>query len=281
MTAPSRSFSAALRALVPAPDAPEDAYPPAFRAIAGLILNGVTWHIAGHPHRFTELEFYWNGDNHLDTFTHGDPMQQEFARWYFHRSGSEYRGGTYKGIDLAFGRAGVPAGILVRGARRVDDPPALVDGPCMCVDHLLALTGKPTIQALVAGWDRDADDPDAPLHVTVDPAPRAAAVHASPRVGLTLKRGVLADRARFLARPYRFLSEPAKIKKGRANLVVGLHRDGHDPAEIAALTGSPVAQVERTIADYEAGKSLRPADFTGDLTAAETVRLFGACDALA
>jgi hypothetical protein len=278
MTA-SRPFSQALRALVPPPDADEDAYLPAFRAVAELLLHGVTWHIGDHPHRFTELEFYWNGPGHPDTFTHGDVMQQEFARWYFHRNAGEYRGGTYKGLDIAWGRDDVHAGILIRGAEQLDAPHTLVDGPCMCVDHLLARTREPSIQSLVARLgDRDVDGPS-PLHVTVDDTPRAAAIHESPRVGLTLKRGVLADRARFIARPYRFLSEPAKIKKGRLHLVVGLHRQGHAPPAIARLTGSPLAQISKYIADYEAGKSRRPDEFTGDLSSGETCQLFGACDA--
>lgn len=277
--AASTPFSAALRAVLPSPDADDADHLPAFHAAAELILHGTTWHIGGRPHRFSELEVYWHGPGHPDTFTHGDPMQQEFARWYFHRSGGEYRGGTYKGLDIAVGGPDVHAGILVRGAVALDPPHTLVDGPCMCVDHILAVTARPTIQALVAGWDRDVDDPTSPLFITVDDDPRPGAVHSGPRVGLTLKRGVLADRARYLARPYRFLSEPARIKKGRPHLVVGLHREGHDPASIAALTGSAIAQVHRTIADYERGKSRHPVDFTGDLGAAETCALFGACDA--
>lgn len=278
--ASSRSFSAALRACTPSPNDDDDSHPALFRAIADLMLNGVTWQIGGAPHRFTEIEIYCNSPAHPDTFTHGDTMQEEFARWYFHRSGGTYKSGSYKGLDLAFGRPGAPAGVLIRGVETPEG--ALIDGPSMCVDHVLARTGHRTIQSLVAAFDRAADAAaDSPLYVVVDPAPRAAAVHAAPRVGLTLKRGVLADRARFLARPYRFLSEPARIKKGRPNLVVGLHRDGHEPNAIARLTGSPIAQVTRTIAAYESGKSRDPSEFTGDLNGDATVQLFGACDAYA
>jgi 3-methyladenine DNA glycosylase Mpg len=274
-----QAFSDALRALVPAPTADEPAHLQAFREIADLLLNGVTWHIAGAPHRFTELEFYHHSPAHPDTFTHGDVMQEELARWYFHRSGGEYKGGTYKGLDIAFGRPGAPAGILIRGAQSLADG-AFIDGPCMCVDHLLARAGQPSIAALVAGWGRSADAaPGSPLHITVDDVRRTADIHESPRIGLTLKRGGLAERARFLARPYRLLSEPANIKKGRAHLIIGMHRQGRDAATIARLTGSPLAQVSRTIAAYESGKSRAPADFKGDLSQSETCALLGACDA--
>lgn len=279
MTEPS-TFSQALRALAPAPELAEDAYLAAFRRVAALVLNGVALHVGGRLHRFTEIELYWDGALHLDTFTHGDPLQRELGRWYFHRNGGEYRGGTYKGLDIAFGRDDVAAGILVRGIEAVDER-ALVDGPCMCVDHILACTGSASVRALAESFDRSVDEvPGSPLYVTLEPTPRAAPVYESPRVGLTLKRGALAERARFLARPYRFLSEPARIKKGRLHTALGLHRQGHAPAEIARLTGSTRAQVEKYVTNYEAGTRRHPGELHGDLSAEEVCQLFGACDAL-
>lgn len=272
------SFSAALQALVPADGLPEADHLAAFQRLAGLLLHGVTALIAGQPHRFTELEVYWNGADHPDTFTHGDPMQREHGRWYFHRNGGEYRGGTYKGLDIAVGREGLPAGLLIRGLERLADG-ALIDGPCNCADHILALTGQPTISALVAGFSRDVDEaPGSPLCVRVDPQPRAGPIYSGARVGLTLKRGVLGERARFLARPYRFLSEPARIKKGRLHLILGMHRQGLAPADIARLSGSSLAQVRRHVAQYQAGTLRDPADFIRDLSADETCQLLGACD---
>jgi hypothetical protein len=279
---PSRSVSAALHALIPPPEADESDYLPAFRAIADLVLNQSTWQIGQVPHRIVEIEVYWNGAGHLDTFTHGDPMQREFGRWYFHRQGGEYRGGTYKGLDIAFGRADVVAGILIRGAERLADG-ALLDGPCTCVDHLLEQTGQPSIRALVDRFDRSIDPPDdgdSPLYLELA-GDRGAAICESPRVGLTLKRGDLGERARFLARPYRFLSEPARIKKGRLHAVIGLARQGLAPPEIAARTGSTAAQVNKYLAQYEAGRRREPREFVKDLGADETCQLLGACDEFA
>jgi hypothetical protein len=279
MSAHATSFSAALRALVPPPDADEAAYLPAFRRLAALILGGATWHIGGQPHRFTEIELYWNGPGHPDTFTHGDPMQQEFGRWYFHRSGATYRGGSYKGLDIAVGDEQTFAGILIRGAERLADA-ALVDGPSMCVDHVLAATGCATIVALVDGFDRGVDEaPGSPLYVTLTDPPRPLEIVESPRFGLTLKRGELRERAAFLARPYRFLSEPARIKKGRAHTVIGMFRQGVAAEEIALRTGSSRAQVLKILGEYEAGAGLDPRSFVRDLSSDETCRLFGACDA--
>lgn len=281
MSASPTNFSAALRALLPPPDADEAAYLPAFRRLAAQVLGGATWWIGGQPHRFTEIELYWDGSAHRDSFTHGDAMQREFGRWYFHRSGETYRGGTYKGLDIAIGGEQGPAGVLIRGAERLADG-LVIDGPCMCVDHVLAVTGRRTIEALVDGFARGVDAaPGSPLYVTVDAPARAVAVIETPRVGLTLRRGALAERARFLARPYRFLCEPARIKKGRAHTVIGLHRQGVAAADIARRTGSRRAQVDRYVAEYEAGTRQDPRDFVRDLNADETCRLLGACDAFA
>jgi 3-methyladenine DNA glycosylase Mpg len=274
-------FTDELRTRVPPPESDEAAYLPAFRVIAALTLNGVTLSVAGRPHRFTEVELYFDGPRHGDTFTHGDPMQRELGRWYFHRTGGQYRGGTYKGLDIAFGREDAPAGILIRGIEALDGDRALIDGPSMCVDHLLAQTGKATIADLVAGFDRSVDPPasgSSPLSVTLDPSPRVAEIHDSPRVGLTLKREASAARLRFLAQPYRFLTEPARIKKGRLNLVVGMHRRGLSAKAIAQKTGSTPAQVSRYIEQYEAGKGRDPKDYSKDLSTDETCQLFGACE---
>lgn len=272
------SFAATLRALAPTDELPEAAHLAVFHRMAERVLHGVTVLVAGQPHRVTELEVYWNSPDHPDTFTHGDTMQQEHGRWYFHRSGEVYRGGTYKGLDIAVGREGAPAGLLIRGLERLADG-QLIDGPCNCVDHILTLTGHPTIAALVETFDRDVDEaPGSPLCVRVEPDTRPGSVHAGPRVGLTLKRGLLRERARFLARPYRFLSEPARIKKGRAHIVLGMHREGLSPEDIARRSGSSLAQVQRTLAQHQAGTTRDPAEFVRDLNADETCQLLGACE---
>lgn len=284
LTPSSQRFSDALRALLPPEDAPATAYPASFRRVAELLLLRTTWFMGAAPHRFTEVEFYWNGRNHGDTFTHGDPMQREFARWYHHRTAGEYRGGTYKGLDIAFGAPDVAAGILIRGVERLDGDRALIDGPCMCVDHLLALTSSPSVQSLAESFDRSVDAPasgTSPSYLVVSDSPHAApGVFESTRVGLTLKRGASEARQRFVAMPYRFLSEPSRIKKGRLNLVVSLHRQGMSAGEISKLTGSTSAQVAKYAAQFEAGKGLDPKTFNKDLGNDELCQLFGACDGL-
>lgn len=173
------AVSEAMRALLPAEGAGEAAYPPAFRAIADLLLNRVTLLVSGEPHRFTEIELYFNGDDHGDDFTHGDPLQQKLGRWYFHRLGNEYKSGTYKGLDITLGSGGAFGGVLLRGAARLSSPLELIEGPSLLVDHILRLTGSPTIRDLVGKLDLRADAPEdapedagnSPLSLRLDEGP--------------------------------------------------------------------------------------------------------------
>lgn len=282
----------ALGRLAPAAATPESAYPAAFREIAGLLLDRATLYVAGQPHRLTEIEIYWSGLAHVDPFTHGDPMQQRLGAWYFHRSGQRYRGGTYKGLDIAFGRSEAFGGILIRGIERDDHgsagpaagTPSLIDGPCMVVDHILRLTASPSIDALVSRFDGTIESRDrgSPLHVRLDGGPgRGTVIYATPRIGLTLKKGSTEARRRYLARPYRFLSEPARIRKGKPHLVTALHQEGRSPDEIAALTGTRRAVLDGYLAAFEAGRAHGIAEPGGAPSTDALCRLLGACAAAA
>lgn len=270
-------FSEALRALVPEHGADEQAWVRAIENVADLVLRRTAWMIANKPHRFTEVEFYVTNAAHNDPFTHGDEMQREFARWYHHRTGSEYRGGTYKGLDLTFGDEHTYAGMLIRGIESTDSPATLLDGPCVCVDHLLSLVGHTSVPSFVDSYDRDADEkPSSPSYLRVTEA-RDQPLFRSARVGLSLKRGATASRVKFIGAPYRFLTEPARIKKGRVPLVCAMHARGESAAAIAASTGTTLARVQKYIAQYELGRSRDPEEYRGDLGTNELCQMFGAC----
>ncbi len=227
--------------------------------------------IAGEPHRVTEAELYVRAPNHVDPFTHGDPIQQQLGQWYFHRSGGTYRGGTYKGLDIAFGAGGAYAAVLLRGI--VGE--SLIDGPCLVVEHILARTRCASIDELVARHGLAIEDATSALRV--EPASHAIAIHATARIGLTLKKGNTLERRRYLARPYRFLSEPARIKKGKPHLVCALHAQGRAAAEIAEVAALRRSIVDAYVAAYEAGRTMSPAAFTADLSGSQICSLLGAC----
>src|SRR5262249_25332503 len=132
-------------------------------------------------------------------------------------------------------------GILIRSL----ETPAgrLVVGPSLCVDYLLATTESSSIAALAnAIGGRSAADPESPLQL-IDGADADVTLFRSARVGLTLKRhrdAIAVDR---LARHYRFLTEPRRVTKGRAELIDALLSTGSTPEDVRRLTGSPMKAI--------------------------------------
>lgn len=224
-----------------------------FAAVAGRLLNGVDLMVAGEVYRLVEVEAYFHGPAHPDPFTHRDPVQREYGRWYFHRTGGVYRGGSFKGVDLTFGDGTATFGVLLRSVVTPDG--TLIDGPSRLVDHLLTRTATATVAELdgvIAGrpwWDAAS-----PLALRPADPERTAEVVATARVGLTLRRARGVESApRFVGRPYRFLTEPRRITKGRPQTVLALHRAGRDAAAIRETTGVAVRVIDKYVADFAVG----------------------------
>ena len=226
---------------------------------ADWLLNGCTLSVTGALHRLLEVEAYLNAPawDHADPFTHGDEMQLTTRRWYFHRDGASYRGGTYKGVDITFGdAAGAYGGWLVRSLEAPDG--RVVNGSCLCVESMLEACSAASVAELderIAG--RTVDDASSPLHL----APHAGSAEPRPlfataRVGLTLKRVATSPQMpEWIGRRYRFLTRPDKLPKGRAQLVVALHEAGHPADEIAAISGASTSKVAEWIGCYLDGMS--------------------------
>jgi len=241
-----------------------------FAAIAERLLSRTTLMVGTKPHRLHEIEFYYHGREHADSFTHCDPWQQTCARWYFHRDGGTYRGGTYKGLDITFGPEGEYGGILIRSLGSED---GFVNGSSLCVDRLLACTGHADVASLARTVEEHPiDSTSSTLMLGDDDTIPAADIWRTARVGLTLKRVARhPEMVGYIARPYRFLDAPRQIQKGRLQLVIALHEQGKTPAEITAITGSPRRALEGYTAAYDegratgsidsfAGKALKPID---------------------
>ena len=233
---------------------------PWFEQIADFLLNKADFVVNGSPHRFMELEFYYYGKGHKDPFAHRDPVQLHFGRWYFHRTKGVYRGGSFKGLDIAFGDGEAFAGILIRTIQKEDGTPVV--GPSLSVDHVLDCNGTDSVKALdEAIGTREVWDTSSPLHIRETDSPKADELYRSARVGLTLKKGKgRDDMALYVMRPYRYVVEPTRISKGKPHLVLGLHQRGTDAETIQKLTGCPKKSVTQYIAEFEAGQS--EADFS-------------------
>jgi len=252
-------------------------FDPWIASIAEILLNRVDLVVNGSPYRFAELEAYYHGPGHLDLFAHRDPVQLENGRWYFHRSGGTYRGGSFKGLDLTFGDGTAHFGILIRTVIAADG--TVLDGPCVTVDHLLEQTRArdvATLDSAIAG--RKLWDTTSPLFLRESDLPRTAPVYRCSRVGLSLKKATgKPDAPRFVGSRYRFLTEPRAISKGKPHLVLSLHRQGQSPDEITKLTGCPKTTVERYIKDFESGKTTAAFDgYIGKgLSTSELCKLLG------
>lgn len=225
-----------------------------FLRIATRLLCGTELTIGGRPHRPTEIEIYYHGDGHADPFAHKDPAQLNPCRWYFHRTGGQYRSGSFKGVDIAFGDGKAFAGILIRG---IETPEGrLIDGPSLTVDYILAANATKSVLGFdeaIAG--RRIDDATSPLHLRWVPIAPHEMVRC-PRVGLTLKRAT-ADTGHdpFLMRDYRWLTEPKRIAKGKVHMVLGLHAAGKTADEIRALTGTPGKSIAAYLEDVAGGEA--------------------------
>jgi hypothetical protein len=243
-----------LLALLAAPDPGEDLLP-WFQRIADRLLRATVLDVAGEAHELCEIEFYLHGEAHPDPFTHGQAIQRTTGRWYFHRSGESYRGGTYKGLDITFGPPDAFGGILIRSLLTPEG--RLINGSSLCVEHLLARTGHADVASLAAAVaDRDVDAANSPLRLRAV-SERATTIYYTARVGLTLKRvAEHPEMLDYIVRPYRALTQPRKIEKGRVHLIIALHQAGERADAIQALTGAPKHTVEQYIQAYERGLQL-------------------------
>src|SRR5262249_14366674 len=189
----------------------------------------------------------------------------------------EYRGGSFKGLDLAFGDGKAHFGILIRTV--VDPQGNVIDGPSLTVDHLLAQTKAKdvaTLDQMIAA--RKVWDESAPLAIRESSSPRTANVYPSSRVGLSLKKARgKPDAPRVVARPYRFLTEPRAISKGKAHLVLTLYLGGETSERIHDITGVPRKTIDRYIKDFDAGREVPGFEgYVGkDLGTAELCKMLG------
>jgi hypothetical protein len=262
--------------LLTAPD-PGESLSTWFQRIAEALLQRTVLDVAGDAHELCEIEFYFHGEGHPDPFTHGQALQRSSGRWYFHKSGESYRGGTYKGLDITFGPPDAFGGILLRSLSTSEGQ--LINGSSLCVEHLLARTGHPDVASLAAAiGERNVTARESPLRLRAVPE-RAQTIYYTSRVGLTLKRVTEhPEMPDYLVRRYRALTQPRRIEKGRVQLILALHQAGESADAIAALTGTPQRTVARYVADYESGRALESVESLHgrSLNATDLCRLHGA-----
>lgn len=227
-----------------------------FDGHADHLLNHCRLIVGGRPHRLIEVEAYYHSAAHPDPFAHRHPIQLNFGRWYFHRSGESYRGGSFKGLDVTIGGPSAFGGMLLRGLETPDG--IIIDGPSLLVDHLLATTEMKTVAELDAAiGERLVTDADSPLSLVLH-ADEQRPVWKSLRVGLSLKRQTFRQddpAIRFLLRRDRYLTEPRRTKKGKPHLVLPLLVEGRSIEEIRVITGCLPSAIRRYQREMDTGRT--------------------------
>lgn len=235
----------------------KQAYVDHFAKVADAILNHTLLVVKGAKgskhYRVSEIEFYFNDySTHQDTFTHGDEMQRQTGKWYFHKqNGMAFKSGTYKGLDLSFGKGDkAVGGILFRAMMPVTikDSKAVpmhskadfIEGPCLLVDRILSDATPEESKS----FDLVALHKHANFSATCDAFDQTSIVHLlplngktkeqemqlpnremvrSPRVGLTLKKYDAHKPGYWLA-DYRFLVYPEFHAKMKDTILLSLIR---------------------------------------------------------
>ncbi len=186
--------------------------------------------------------------------------------------GKGFKSGSYKGLDIAFGQHGAAAGILLRSIMTPEHE--IINGPSLLVDHILELNSAASIPEFVSDFDLCVETPSK-LYIKFD-RDGDVAVYRSARVGLSMKK-TDGDRIGFVAKPYRYLTFPERIPKGRDYLIAQLFAERMPAAQIAERLGCKPTVIARVLENYENGKGTNPAKFSGKaLTANDVCAMLGA-----
>uniref|UniRef100_A0A7S4L8T2 Uncharacterized protein n=1 Tax=Paramoeba aestuarina TaxID=180227 RepID=A0A7S4L8T2_9EUKA len=264
--------------------------------LSSLILQGFEVYINKKLHTILEVELYVTSDAHPDPFTHCNEVQKQGGKWYFHRSGTGggntgYRGGSFKGLDIAIGGEGRVGGCLIRTIRRESDK-HVITGPSKTVDHILETCGAKNIQEFVDDTcGGDIDIATCPLlNVKIsdswDPKnlPKKDPVFVSPRFGLNPinKKGSEDLIWWYLYQPYRFVRQPSLFSKARVNTVLGHYQTTGEKLSaqsITHLTGGTLKAAEGYIDLYNKGtkdKKCLEKNFNSKLNSSTWCTCYGA-----
>jgi hypothetical protein len=156
-----------------------------FNDLARLLINNYVIRKGNSQYQIHEIEFYYYGNDHLDSFAHCSPAQKKVGRWYFHGSGADITFGN----DTAFG------GILLRGVVKKGDP-KIINGPYKVFDELFL--------------DNETVDGKEIAKVVIEPVrvPDKLNIVHGPRSGIRLLASELdkEDKQKYLFKPYRFIA---------------------------------------------------------------------------
>ena len=208
---------------------------------------------------------------------------------YFHKSGSGYRGGSRKGLDLTFGQNGAFGGILIRCIKHKE---LVIEGPSLVVDYILSTFKSESISKFIKSCLNGNLSFCEENIVWISPVSLypVASVLECYRVGLTPK--LETNALKFLAKRYRFVSIPGLLKKGRHQIIEGtihaqrnqkpLLADEQLVENVSKICGVPTSSVKRDMADLRRGEEKSRGGVEGMKTGGtrDMVELYGALSKL-
>lgn len=110
-----------------------------FKKVAKALMTEFVIKINETEFYLTEIELYCQtkkeeeGGLHYDPYVHGDDLQKEFGKWYFHGSG----------LDITFGNENYYGGILIRGIKTYSENEwKYTSGPLNIVKELFSKSNR-------------------------------------------------------------------------------------------------------------------------------------------
>lgn len=179
-----------------------------FDKVSQKLMNETILYVNSKPYRIVELEYYLYNSQHPDIFCHNNEMQLKKSHWYFHRTGkfinSNYKAGTYKGLDITFGNdLDSYGGILIRSLQSLETD-EVIEGPCKCVNLILKLCNVTNIKELVSNIDLNVYKKDL-LYISKNESIQHKSFVKGPRIGLTFKGKDIKVASQYIFKPYRYL----------------------------------------------------------------------------
>ncbi len=178
-----------------------------FQRIANDLLNHWVLKVEEALYRITEIEFYYKNDkSHNDTYIHGNELQKQKGKWYFHGSG----------IDLTFGEGESFGGILIRAICKVSDKDIkYCYGPLNCILEIfsnLSSIYKPEISFCLIRAKEGLFEIEKPIQ--------------APRIGLNPEKD-----PEMWNKNYRFLVMPKQKHADKTRIIEAMKIQGYSEIE--------------------------------------------------
>ena len=187
-----------------------------FEKIANMILNNCYLVIGKSYYRICEIEMYLMSSKHKDRYVHCSDDQKQYQIFYFHKfPNGSFKGGTFKGCDLAFGneKDNIFFGILLRSICNKDTD-EFIGGPCKVVNEMLEKTNYNHLKELTKNNPNlSIFNKKGSIRIEADPSIKDKEMFKGPRIGLSDKY------PDFKLRHYRYLTDYKRVKKGKKSLV--------------------------------------------------------------